>query len=386
MSAIGNIYLDNGATSFPKAPGVGAAMARYIEEVGANISRSTYRSATDAAMTVLDTRDLLARLFHFPGPASHVVFTPGATYGLNQVLRGLLRPGDHVVVSSMEHNAVMRPLTDLADAGVSFTRIPADGDGLTNPADLPPLLRPETKLVLVSHASNVSGSVFPLAEVSAICREPGIPLAVDAAQTAGHLPIDFAALGLAALCVPGHKGLLGPQGIGALLLAEDFAKRLTPLVTGGTGSASDSERQATYMPDRFESGTLNLPGVFGLHAALEYVLARGVDELHRHEMALTKRLLAGLDGLPVRVAGPRGTERRVGVVSLDFTGLDNAEAAFQLEQRFGVLTRCGLHCAPNAHKTLGTFPQGTVRLSAGHATTEAEIDRAVEAVRIITTE
>lgn len=375
--------MDNGATSFPKAPGVGEAMARYINEIGANISRGTYQSAIDAALTVLNTRKLLAELFHFTGPVSHVVFTSGVTYALNQVLRGFLHPGDHVVVSSMEHNAVMRPLTDLTEGGVTFSRIPADRDGLTDPADLVPLLRPETKLVMVSHASNVSGSVFPLEEVAAICRERGIPLAVDAAQTAGYLPIDFEALGLAALCVPGHKGLLGPQGIGAALLSEKFVKQLTPLTTGGTGSASDSERQPDYMPDRFEPGTLNLPGIFGLHAALKYVLDRGIDDLRCHSAAMTKRLLEGLAGLPIRVAGPRSCDRRVGVVSLDFTGLDNAEAAFQMEQQFGIFTRCGLHCAPNAHKTLGTFPQGTVRLSVGYATTEAEIDRALEAVRTI---
>lgn len=381
MSTIDGIYLDNGATSFPKAPGVGEAMARYINEVGANIGRGIYRSATDAALTVLNTRELLAKLFHFTGPVSHVVFTPGVTYALNQVLRGFLHPGDHVVVSSMEHNAVMRPLMDLTEESVTFSRIPADRDGLTDPRNLIPLLRPETKLVMVSHASNVSGSVFPLEEVAAVCRERDIPLAVDAAQTAGCLPIDFESLGLSALCVPGHKGLLGPQGIGALLMSEKFASQVTPLTTGGTGSASDSERQPAYMPDRFESGTLNLPGIFGLHAALEYVLDRGIDSLQNHSAVMTKRLLEELAGLPVRVVGPHSCDCRVGVVSLDFMGLDNAEAAFQMEQQFGVLTRCGLHCAPNAHKTLGTFPQGTVRLSVGHATTETEIDRAVEAVR-----
>ncbi len=302
------------------------------------------------------------------------------------MLRGFLKPGDHAVVSSMEHNAVMRPLTDLTKTGVTFSRIPANRDGLTNAGDLLPLLRPETKLVLVSHASNVSGSVFPLEETAKICREKGIPLAVDAAQTAGHLPIDFDLLGLAALCVPGHKGLLGPQGIGAVLFSEEFAKQVSPLITGGTGSASDSELQPDYLPDRFESGTVNLPGIFGLHTALEYVLRRGIDDLRQQEAAMTTRFLNGLAGLPVRVAGPQTCDRRVGVISLDFTGLDNAEAAFQLEQQFDIFTRCGLHCAPNAHKTLGTFPQGTVRFSVGYTTSEAEIDRAAEAIRTITKE
>ena len=261
----------------------------------------------------------------------------------------------------------MRPLTDLAERGVTFSRIPADRDGVTNPRDLLPLIRPETRLVLVSHASNVSGTLFPLEEAAELCRARGLPLAVDGAQTAGHFPIDFDALHLAALCVPGHKGLLGPQGIGAVLLHPEFARQLSPIVTGGTGSASDSERQPPYLPDKFESGTQNLPGIFGLHAALKYVESRGVDALRRREAALTGALLDALRDLPLRAVGPKDPARRVGVVSLDFAGQDNAAAAFRLESEFGILTRCGLHCAPNAHKTLETFPQGTVRLSVGHA-------------------
>lgn len=376
-------YLDNGATSFPKAPGVGAAMAQYIDEVGANVNRGTYRSANDAAMTVLETRGQLMRLFHFPFDESHVVFTPGATAGLNQIVAGFCRPGDHVIVSSLEHNAVMRPLMQLADAGVTFSRIPADRDGVTRAADILPLICPNTRLVLVSHASNVCGTLFPLAETAALCRAHGLPLAVDAAQTAGHFPIDFASLGLSALCVPGHKGLLGPQGVGALLLAPDFAKKLTPLVTGGTGSASDSERQPDYMPDRFESGTLNLPGLFGLHAALSFIESRGVTAFYTHEREMTARLMEGLSGLPVRIAGTLEPDKRVGVVSLDFSPMDNAVAAYALETEYGVLTRCGLHCAPNAHKVLGTFPQGAVRLSVGYRTDEADVDTAIAAVAAI---
>lgn len=377
------VYFDNAATSFPKAPGVGEAMAHYINGIGANINRGTYRQATDAAMTVLETRAQLKELFHFGGDETHVVFTPGATAGLNTILKGFLKPGDHVIVSSMEHNAVMRPLTELTDIGVQFSRIPADTDGLTDASAILPLIGPETKLVLVSHASNVSGTLFPLEEVAQICHKRSLPLAVDAAQTAGHFPIDFGALHLAALCVPGHKALLGPQGIGALLLDEAFAARLTPLFTGGTGSASDTERQPLYMPDRFESGTLNIPGIFGLHAALSYVLECGVPSLRAHEERLTSQLLNGLEGSPLRVAGTRDLARHTGVVSVDFLTIDNAAAAFRLENEYGILTRCGLHCAPNAHKALGTFPQGTVRLSMGYATTEEDISYALEAIHEI---
>ena len=376
-------YLDNGATSFPKAPGVAEAMADYLLHNGANVNRGTYGKASSAAMTVLETRLMLAELFHFPGRESEVILTPGQTYGLNQILQGFLRPGDHVIVSSMEHNAVMRPLMELKKQEVEFSRIPADRAGRTRAEDLLPLLRKNTKLVMVSHASNVSGTLFPLEETAAICREKGIPLAVDGAQTAGHRDIDFEKLGLAALSVPGHKGLLGPQGIGALLLESGFAAALRPLVTGGTGSASDSEIQPDYMPDRFESGTVNLPGTFGLHAALGYIRERGVENLGRHERELTARFLDGIRGLPIRIAGPADPGEQVGVVSIDFTGQDNGEIAYLLEKDYGILTRCGLHCAPNAHKTLGTFPQGTVRCSLGYANTAEDVDTACAAIRAL---
>ena len=375
------IYLDNGASSFPKAPGVGEAMARYVTENGANVNRGVYGRASDAAMTVLETREQLKELFHFPGDLRQVIFTPGASYGLNQVIRGYLRPGDHVIVSSLEHNAVMRPLTELRKSGVVFSRMPADRNGETKVDSVVPLLRENTRMVLVSHASNVCGATLLLSDLAHSCKHLGIPLVVDAAQTAGHLPIDFEKLGLAALCVPGHKGLLGPQGIGALLLDRSFAEKLTPLVTGGTGSASDSEEQPDYLPDRFESGTLNLPGIYGLNAALSFILSRGVESFHSHELALTQRFLEGLAHVPVRVAGPGSAKRQVGVISVDFEGRDNAEAAFALEREFGILTRCGLHCAPSAHRVLRTFPGGTVRFSIGYSTTEAEIDAAVAAIR-----
>ena len=380
------VYLDNGATSFPKAPGVGEAMADYLLHNGANVNRGTYGRASSAAMTVLETRLRLKELFRFPGKEAEVILTPGHTYGLNQILLGFLRPGDHVIVSSMEHNAVMRPLTELAGRGVEFSRIPADRAGRTSAADLLPLIRKNTKLVMVDHASNVSGTIFPLEETAALCHKRGIPLALDAAQTGGHRDIDFGALHLAALSVPGHKGLLGPQGIGALLLDADFAARLRPLVTGGTGSASDSEVQPDYMPDRFESGTVNLPGIFGLHKSLGFILEQGIEKLKEHDEALTARFLEGVRDLPLRVAGPADPAEQVGVVSLDFTDTDNGEIAYRLEREYGILTRCGLHCAPNAHKTLGTFPQGTVRFSFGYATTEEEIDYAVRAIRTLAAE
>ncbi|MEG1682431.1 MAG: aminotransferase class V-fold PLP-dependent enzyme [Oscillospiraceae bacterium] len=376
-------YLDNAATSFPKPAGVSAAMCDYMDHVGATINRSVYGSARDAGLVTLELRERLCSLFHFDDP-THVVLTAGATASLNTAIKGFLRPGDHCLVSSMEHNAVMRPLQQLADIGVTFDRIPCDDEGKLHPADILPLLRPNTRLLVLAHGSNVCGTVQDAAAVGAICRQHGIAFVLDAAQTGGHYPVDFEKCGLSALSVPGHKGLLGPSGIGALLLAPDFARALTPLIAGGTGSASDSELLPPYMPDRFESGTPNLPGIYGLHASLGFVLETGVDALRAHELALTSQFLEGLSACPhVRLRGTRDLSHRVGVLSLDFTGLDNAEVAFRLESEFGILTRCGLHCAPSAHKTLGTFPQGTVRFSFGFSSTAEDVEIALAAIRAI---
>lgn len=375
------IYLDNAATSFPKPPAVATSMTRYLTEVGASINRGVYARAQDAGMTTLLLREGLCKLFHHSDP-THCILTSGNTMGLNMALRGWLKPGDHCITSSMEHNAVMRPLHSLADQGVAFDRVPCNGEGYLDPADLLPLLRPNTRLVVIAHGSNVGGGIQDAAAIGKICRERGIPLLLDAAQTAGHWDIDFEGWGLSALSVPGHKGLMGPSGIGALLLSPEFAKGLTPLITGGTGSASDSERQPTYMPDRLESGTPNLPGIYGLHAAVEFILETGVETFRWREEELTSQFLAGLQDIPnIRLAGPWTLENRAGVISVDFLEQDNAEAAFCLEQQFGILTRCGLHCAPAAHRTLGTFPQGTVRFSPGWYTSPEEVAAAIAAVQ-----
>ena len=282
----------------------------------------------------------------------------------------------------MEHNAVMRPLQQLE--GVEFDRIPCDSEGFLQHGALESLFRPNTRLVVLAHASNVCGSVQDAAAVGAACARHGCFFLLDGAQTAGHYPIDFAALRLSALAVPGHKGLLGPSGIGALLLTDELAASLTPLVAGGTGSASDSELLPPYLPDRLESGTPNLPGIYGLRAALAFVEQQGVERLRRHELALCERFLDGIAPLSgVRLCGTRELGRRVGVISVDLPGRDNAEAAFRLEQEFGILTRCGLHCAPAAHRSLGTFPQGTIRFSLGFANTEQDVDAAVAALRAI---
>ena len=381
-----NIYLDNAATSFPKPSGVSERMRQYMDEIGVNVNRAVYGPATSAGLVTLNLRERLCALFHHGDP-SHCILTPGATYSLNIAIKGFLRPGDHCIVSSLEHNAVMRPLAQLAAMGITFSRIPCDAQGRTNANDILPLIRENTRLIVLTHASNVCGALQPIEEIGRIAYMRGIPLIVDAAQTAGLFPIDFEAMHLSGLAMPAHKGLLGPSGIGALLLKKEFATALSPLVAGGTGSASDSEELPEFLPDRFESGTPNVPGIYGWEQALQFIEERGVDALRAHEMDLTMRFIAGVSEVrDVRIIGPMRPEDRVGVVSLDFLKRDNAEVTFALEREYGILTRCGMHCAPGAHKALGTFPAGTVRFSFGWANTKEQTDCAIEAVRRLAAE
>ena len=379
-----HIYLDQAATSCPKAEGVGDAMRFYIDEVCANVNRSTYAPATDAAIRVLETREKLCKLFGFQDP-THVIFTPGQTVSLNMVIKGLLRPGDHVLVSPLEHNGVMRPLTQLLEHGVTFDRIPLTDDDALDLEAAKRMIRPNTRLMMLTHASNVSGTILPIAEAGELCRTNGIFFAVDAAQTVGHLPIDFSGAKIDALCVPAHKWLRGPSGIGALLLSPGLANALEPLITGGTGSDSHTEVQPNYMPDRFESGTPNLAGIYGLYAALCELEQEGHSYRQMREEALLSRFLTGLDAISgIRILGTRDLTRKVGLVSVDFTKRsDNAEVTDRLANEFGIFTRCGLHCAPNAHKTYGTFPQGTVRFSFNSSNTEQELDLALKALKKI---
>ncbi|MBR4309006.1 MAG: aminotransferase class V-fold PLP-dependent enzyme [Oscillospiraceae bacterium] len=373
------IYMDNAATSFPKAPGVGEAMQHYVNRIGVNINRSVYGPAQEAGLKTLILREQLSEFFHHDEP-TRVILTAGNTASLNLAIKGRVKPGDHVLVSSMEHNAVMRPLVQM---GIDFDRIPGDSEGYVQVDKIDALLRPNTRLVVICHGSNVCGCIQNIAKIGELCKLHNIPLVLDAAQTAGHIPIDFQALGLSALTVPGHKGLLGPQGIGALLLSEEFAKGLDPLIAGGTGSMSDSEELPPYLPDRFESGTPNLPGIYGWSAAMEYV-ANTFPQRQAREEALTAQFLQGLSAMShVQVIGPKALKNRTGVIAVDFLNMDNAEAADELEQRFGILTRCGLHCAPSAHKTLGTFPRGVVRFSIGPNTTEEEVRQTLEAIKKI---
>ncbi len=377
------IYLDNGATSFPKPKEVADAVYKYMTCCGTNINRGGYQEAYDLEGTVFETREMLTEMFDGPD-CKNVVFTKNVTESLNIVLKGFLKPGDHVLCSSMEHNAVMRPLVQLEKKGVEFSRIPGNEKGELVLDAVEDMIRPETVAIVMTHASNICGTVNPIKEVGAICKRHGIRFIVDCAQTAGTLPISMKEMNIDALCFTGHKSLLGPQGIGGFIIREDMIPLIDPILSGGTGSISHTEEIPDFMPDRFEPGTMNLPGIVGLNAGLNWIKAKGLDAIAAHELALTKRFIDGLAPLEesgdIKILGLKGTEGRTGVVSVQTLKVDCADAAFRLDFEFGIETRVGLHCAPNAHKTLGTFPTGTIRFSFGNFNTEEDVDAALKAL------
>ena len=377
------IYLDNASTSFPKAPNVASAMADYITNRGININRGSYALAYDVEDIIYTTRQRLNTLFNGHDP-SHVIFTQNVTMSLNMVIKGLLKSGDHVLVSSMEHNAVMRPLTQLLDKGITFDIIPCDKMGSIQLESMDSLIRPNTVALIINHASNVCGTIQPLESISPICKTHNLQFIVDAAQTAGVIPIDVKACHIDALCFTGHKGLLGPQGIGGIILTKEMAQTLTPLIAGGTGSFSHLETLPTHMPDAFESGTLNLPGIIGLNEGLDYIESQGMENIHNHELVLTQSFLEGLQSIDgINIVGKQNIQDRTAVVSITIDGMDPASIAYELESTYHIMTRVGLHCAPRAHQTLGTYPEGTVRFSFGYANTHKDVESALSALNTI---
>ncbi len=378
------IYLDNAATAFPKAPGVGKIMKHYLEKIGCTVKRGKSSIAFRLEEQVYETREMLCKLFHVTTP-ENVIFTMNVTQSLNFILKGLLKPGQHCIISSMEHNAVMRPLVQLEKTGVEYTRITCNPLGELDPRDVSGAVRPNTRAVVLTHASNVCGTILPLQEIGVICRQKNLFFIVDSAQTAGIIDIDIPALGIDALAFTGHKGLLGPQGIGGFILTDSIAQTMECLISGGTGSLSDQEEIPAYPPDKFEAGTPNLPGILGLKAALTFLEGTGLEAIRKREKFLTATFLDNLREIKgIRTLGLPRAEGRTAVVSVDFLHLDNGEAAWKLEKYYGILTRSGLHCAPSAHKTLGTFPQGTVRFSFSHANTLKEVEYAIKTIKKIT--
>jgi cysteine desulfurase family protein len=382
------IYLDNAATSWPKPQVVAEAMVHFLDEIGANPGRSGHRLSVEAGRIVYDAREAVARLLRAPDPL-RVVFGANATEALNLALQGYLRPGDHVVTSSMEHNSVMRPLRALASGAsgerIEISVVSCTPEGFLDPADLEAAVRPETAMIALNHASNVCGSLLPVREAGALARRHGCLLLVDAAQTAGAYPIDLEADQIDFLAFSGHKGLYGPMGTGGLIIGPRVdLSRLTPLKRGGTGSRSELEEQPDFLPDMCESGTANAVGLAGLAAGVHWVMERGVEAIRQHEIELAQRLIDGLLEIQgVTVYGGQDAHRQIAAISFNVAGMEPSEVGLRLDGEHEILCRVGLHCAPAAHKALGTFPTGTVRFGFGALNRRDEVDAAVQAVRAV---
>ncbi|MDI6790900.1 MAG: aminotransferase class V-fold PLP-dependent enzyme [Thermodesulfobacteriota bacterium] len=371
------IYCDQAATSFPKPKAVVEAISSFLTNTSGSPGRSAHRYAIEAGRAVFETRETVADFFNCPS-SEQVIFTANVTESLNLVLSGLLQPGDHVVTTSMEHNSVMRPLQYLKESRkVDFTVVSCDDQGRLAPENIRKALRPETRLVVVNHASNVTGTILPIEAVGGI--KGNALFLIDTAQSAGVIPIDMQKAGIDFLAFTGHKSLLGPTGIGGLCLSKDI--RLNPLKRGGTGSRSESWAHPDFLPDRYESGTPNTVGIVGLNAGIKFIQEQGLERIRAHELRLIRQMMDGLNAIKgVKIYGPQAADEKTGIVSLNIEGKSPSEVCLIFDRKYGIMTRGGLHCAPIAHKTIGTFPNGTVRLSLGYFNTLEEVDQAIRAI------
>ncbi|MEW6328361.1 MAG: aminotransferase class V-fold PLP-dependent enzyme [Thermodesulfobacteriota bacterium] len=371
------IYCDQAATSFPKPKAVIEAISSFLTNTSGSPGRSAHRYAIEAGRAVFEAREGVADFFNCPS-SEQVIFTANVTESLNLVLLGLLQPGDHVVTTSMEHNSVMRPLQYLKESrNVDFTVVSCDDRGRLDPEDIQKALRPETRLVVVNHASNVTGTILPIEAVGEIKGDAFF--LIDTAQSAGVIPIDMQGAGVDFLAFTGHKSLLGPAGIGGLCLSKDI--RLNPLKRGGTGSRSESWAHPDFLPDRYESGTPNTVGIVGLDAGIRFIQEQGLERIRGHELQLIRQMMEGLSGIKcVKIYGPRAADEKTGIVSLNIEGKSPSEVCLILDRKYGIMTRGGLHCAPIAHKTIGTFPDGTVRLSLSYFNIMEEVDQVIRAI------
>jgi cysteine desulfurase family protein len=383
------IYCDNAATSFPKPPQVLKAMVNYAENIGASAGRGAYAEARESAAVIRACRRRLNELFNGENP-DHFIFTLNCSDALNMVIHGLLKPGDHAICIAMDHNSILRPLNEWTARGtISHTRVAAQaGTGLVNPADIRAAITPATRLIAVGHGSNVTGTVQHIREIGKVARASGVPFLVDAAQTAGHLPIDVRTDCIDFLACPGHKGLLGPLGTGVLYIRPGMERHLRTIREGGTGSVSERDSQPEFMPDRFEPGSHNAIGIAGLSEGIQWILDQGINTLAGHQRAMCEAFIAGISGvLGLEYFGPRSVEDRVGVFSVRLADVDPLELANELEKEFGILTRPGLHCAPLAHQTIGTDQSvtpggiaGTTRLSFGTFNTVEQVKFVTESL------
>jgi cysteine desulfurase family protein len=378
------IYLDCAATTRYKPPQVYKAVLNYATQIGVSHSRGTYQSGIAANQMIYELRSQLAKLFQVPR-SERILFTKNATEALNMALKGYLQTNDHVILSSLEHNAVIRPLNQLKkERAIEYTMISANSQGRLNPYEFEKAIQPKTKLICLVHASNVTGTINPVEEVGNICSKHGIAFLVDATQTAGSVPINVQTMKIDFLAFTGHKSLMGPPGTGGLIVSPQI--KLNSFLEGGTGSNSDKEEQPEIWPDKFESGTLNYWGLSGLKAGVDFILKKGVATIRLKEEQLVAYFLSELKALSkIRIYGlPSGLEhQRVPIVSLNIEGQDPSAVGYELDQNYQIMVRVGLHCAPLAHRTIGSYPQGTIRFSFGYYNTVSDIRKAVEALKII---
>ncbi|HBQ87050.1 MAG TPA: cysteine desulfurase [Syntrophomonas sp.] len=375
------IYMDNAATSYPKPESVYLAVDRFNRLMGGNPGRGSNQSTARAGSVLLETREALAHLFNIDD-CMQIAFTLNITEAINTCLKGILKPGDHVITTSMEHNSVARPLYTLTRQGVEWTTVPCGNDGTLDPDAVKNEIKPNTRMICMLHASNLVGTIMPIGEVGRIAHEHGLLFMVDSAQSAGVLPIDVKLQNIDILTFTGHKGLLGPQGTGGMYIRPGL--EVIPLKEGGTGALSEYLEQPPIMPERMESGTLNTPGIAGLLAGIRFITETGIERIRQHEMRLTAQLIQGLQGIDgVKLYGPADINRRTAVIALNIEDKDCGEVCSQLDYEYDIITRSGLHCAPLAHRTLGTFELGSCRLSPGYFTTPEEIDQVIRAVYAI---
>ncbi|MGI6453704.1 MAG: aminotransferase class V-fold PLP-dependent enzyme [Syntrophomonadaceae bacterium] len=376
-----SIYMNNAATTWPKPEQVYRAIDDFNRNLGANPGRGSNRNTLQAGMILVETRDMLASLFNI-ADSNNIAFALNVTQAINMALKGILKPGDHAIITGMEHNAVARPLFWLEKQGVEISLAPCAPDGSLDPAAMEALCRENTRVICMLHASNVTGTIMPVEEVGRVARRRGIVFIVDAAQTAGVLPIDVEQMNIDILCFAGHKGLLGPQGTGGLYVNPDID--IATIIQGGTGSLSEFTVQPDFMPDKLESGTLNTPGIAGLLAGLQYLRETGLQQIRNHEKKLTDMLITGLQEIKgVTLYGPRDSNRQTAVVLINLEGMDCGELSSLLDHKYGIITRSGLHCAPMAHRTIGTLKAGGCRFSPGLFTTEKDIAKTCQAVYAI---
>ncbi|MCF8002499.1 MAG: aminotransferase class V-fold PLP-dependent enzyme [Halanaerobiales bacterium] len=373
------VYLDNAATTRHKPKSVVEEMTDFMKNINCSPGRGGYQCAMKAGRKVMKTRFIISEFFN-SGEPENVIFTKNVTESLNFLIKGLLTEDDHVITTSLEHNAVLRPLHQLEEKNIiEVSYVKADKEGLLNSKLIEDEIKENTKLILINHASNVTGTILPIQEIGEIAKEHDLFYAIDTAQTAGVLDIDFKKLNLDFLGFTGHKGLLGPQGIGGMILSDKLSETMESLITGGTGSLSESVKQPDFLPDKFESGTLNTPGVIGLKAGIEYINSVGIKAIHNHEIKLLEKFLNGLDNIKkINILGTLDLDTKVPTVPVIVEGYDLGDLGFKLAEEYGIMVRSGLHCAPLAHKTIGSFPEGTLRFSMGWHTTDEDIEYTLE--------